>query len=161
MLTWVQSFLQELGINIPHAPILYCDNISATCFYVNLVFHFQMKYLFGLSLCMGTRSHKVNFAYLTSLHMINQLMPRQSHYLEPTCSFFYLGLVSLMETLSYESVYKRNFLHNQRYNLLHNQKNNLCQSMIFLIQLMFKHVFKIMVVNQPIYSQVLILQLTI
>lgn len=40
---WICSLLQELGIKVPAAPMIYCDNIGATYLYANSVFHSRMK----------------------------------------------------------------------------------------------------------------------
>jgi hypothetical protein len=41
---WVKSLLQELGLSIP-TPTIYCDNISTTYTYHNLVLYSKMKHL--------------------------------------------------------------------------------------------------------------------
>lgn len=43
--SWVCSLLHELGIPIPTIPTIYCDNIDATYFCANPVFHSRMKHI--------------------------------------------------------------------------------------------------------------------
>lgn len=42
---WLCSLLNEFGINLPSAPIIYCDNISVTYLCANPVFHSRMKHV--------------------------------------------------------------------------------------------------------------------
>ncbi|XP_019089068.1 PREDICTED: uncharacterized protein LOC109127923 [Camelina sativa] len=44
-LIWVCSLLQELGIRLPQAPTVYCDNMGATYLCANPVFHSRMKHI--------------------------------------------------------------------------------------------------------------------
>ncbi|GFS35814.1 hypothetical protein Acr_00g0042260 [Actinidia rufa] len=44
-LTWIQNLLTELGISLPVAPHLLCDNIGTTYLCANPVFHSRMKHL--------------------------------------------------------------------------------------------------------------------
>lgn len=36
-ITWLQSLMQELGIRLPWAPVLWCDNIGATYLYKSIL----------------------------------------------------------------------------------------------------------------------------
>jgi hypothetical protein len=42
---WAKSLLQDLGINLTATPTLWCDNIGATYFVVNPVFHACTKHV--------------------------------------------------------------------------------------------------------------------
>jgi histone deacetylase 1/2 len=42
---WVQGLLQELGVFLSRAPILWCDNLGATYLSVNPVFHARTKHI--------------------------------------------------------------------------------------------------------------------
>lgn len=42
---WLQSLLSELDIKLDHTPGIYCDNLSATHYSANPVFHSRMKHL--------------------------------------------------------------------------------------------------------------------
>ena len=42
---WVCFLLTELGVTLPHTPVVYCDNVGVTYLCVNLVFHSRMKHL--------------------------------------------------------------------------------------------------------------------
>lgn len=44
-LRWICSLLTELGITIPHQPVIYCDNVGATNLCANPVFHSRMKHV--------------------------------------------------------------------------------------------------------------------
>lgn len=44
-LSWICSLLSELGIHLPTAPVIYCDNIGATYLCANPVFHSRMKHI--------------------------------------------------------------------------------------------------------------------
>lgn len=44
-LVWILSLFSELGIPIPMAPTLFCDNIGATQLSLNPVFHSCMKHI--------------------------------------------------------------------------------------------------------------------
>lgn len=42
---WLCSLLTELGVHVPKAPVIYCDNIGATYLCANPVFHSRMKHI--------------------------------------------------------------------------------------------------------------------
>lgn len=42
---WVVSLLKELGFSSETQPVIYCDNVGATYFSVNPVFHSKMKHV--------------------------------------------------------------------------------------------------------------------
>lgn len=42
---WIASLLTELGVQLPAASVIYCDNIGATHLSVNPIFHSRMKHL--------------------------------------------------------------------------------------------------------------------
>lgn len=42
---WVCNLLTEMGIRIPHTPVIYCDNVGATYLCANPVFHTRMKHI--------------------------------------------------------------------------------------------------------------------
>lgn len=43
--TWLQSFLRELRVSQPRAPVLWCDNLGATYLTANPVFHARTKHI--------------------------------------------------------------------------------------------------------------------
>jgi hypothetical protein len=43
--TWLQSVLGELGIFQAQASVLWCDNLGATFFTANRIFHASMKHI--------------------------------------------------------------------------------------------------------------------
>lgn len=42
---WICNLLTELGITLPLAPVIYCDNVGATFLCANPVFHSRMKHI--------------------------------------------------------------------------------------------------------------------
>lgn len=44
-LNWICNVLTELGISLSAPPVVYCDNVGATFFYANPVFHSRMKHI--------------------------------------------------------------------------------------------------------------------
>ncbi|KAL9840179.1 putative RNA-directed DNA polymerase [Arabidopsis thaliana] len=44
-LQWICSLLSEMGISLPVAPVVYCDNMGATYLCANPVFHSKMKHV--------------------------------------------------------------------------------------------------------------------
>jgi hypothetical protein len=42
---WIQSVLKELGVHQPRPPVLWCDNLGATYFSTNPVFHARTKHI--------------------------------------------------------------------------------------------------------------------
>lgn len=44
-LLWIQSLFRELGVILPSAPILYCDNIGATYLSSNPAFYARTKHI--------------------------------------------------------------------------------------------------------------------
>ena len=42
---WVQTLLQELGIQAPRAAKLWCDNLGAKYLFANPVFHARTKHI--------------------------------------------------------------------------------------------------------------------
>ena len=43
--SWIQSLCAKLGLYLPSAPKLFCDNIGAIYLSANPVFHSQMKHV--------------------------------------------------------------------------------------------------------------------
>ena len=44
-LRWICSLLSKLGVNLPVAPVVYCDNVGATYLCANPIFHSRMKHV--------------------------------------------------------------------------------------------------------------------
>lgn len=44
-INWICSLLSELGISLPSAPTIFCDNVGATFLCANPVFHSRMKHI--------------------------------------------------------------------------------------------------------------------
>jgi hypothetical protein len=44
-LIWIQSVLQEIGVNLRRSPVLWCDNLGATYLSSNPVFHARTKHI--------------------------------------------------------------------------------------------------------------------
>jgi histone deacetylase 1/2 len=44
-LIWIQSVLQEIGVNLRRSPVLWCDNLGATYLSSNHVFHARTKHI--------------------------------------------------------------------------------------------------------------------
>jgi len=44
-LNWVCFLLTDLGLNLPNAPVIYCDNVGATQLCSNPIFHSRMKHV--------------------------------------------------------------------------------------------------------------------
>lgn len=44
-LLWLRNLLHEMGVKLPHVPVIYCDNLGATYLSANPVFHSCMKHL--------------------------------------------------------------------------------------------------------------------
>ena len=44
-LAWVKNLLSELGLSVPHAPTIHCDNTGATYLCANPVYHSRMKHV--------------------------------------------------------------------------------------------------------------------
>ena len=44
-INWISSLLQELGIKLPTAPVIYRDNVDATYLCANPIFHSRMKHV--------------------------------------------------------------------------------------------------------------------
>lgn len=44
-LTWLQQLVGELGVSLPSAPTVYCDNISTTYLALNLIIHARTKHI--------------------------------------------------------------------------------------------------------------------
>jgi hypothetical protein len=42
---WVQTLLKEIGVQVPSAAMLWCDNLGATYLSVNPVFHARTKHI--------------------------------------------------------------------------------------------------------------------
>lgn len=42
---WIQSILDELGVQLPRSPCLWCDNLGATYLTANPVFHGRTKHV--------------------------------------------------------------------------------------------------------------------
>ena len=44
-LIWICSLLSELGVSLPAAPVVFCDNVGATFLCANPIFHSRMKHI--------------------------------------------------------------------------------------------------------------------
>lgn len=44
-LTWLTNLLHNIGVSLPRAPQLFCDNISALHMIVNPMFHARTKHM--------------------------------------------------------------------------------------------------------------------
>ncbi|XP_033144322.1 uncharacterized protein LOC103859022 isoform X1 [Brassica rapa] len=44
-INWICNVLSELGISLPTAPVIFCDNVGATFLCANPVFHSRMKHI--------------------------------------------------------------------------------------------------------------------
>jgi hypothetical protein len=44
-LYWLRMLFKELGVALPHAPVLWCDNVSALTLASNLVYHARTKHI--------------------------------------------------------------------------------------------------------------------
>ena len=42
---WLRSLLQELDVHVNNPPSIYCDNLRATHYAANSIFHSRMKHL--------------------------------------------------------------------------------------------------------------------
>ena len=63
---WICSLLTELGISLPHQPVIYYDNVGAINFWVNLVSvkHVALDYHF---ICKQVQSGLLKVAYVSSV----------------------------------------------------------------------------------------------
>ena len=44
-LTWMQSLLRELGVELKFSPVIWCDNQGVASLVANLVYHPQTKHI--------------------------------------------------------------------------------------------------------------------
>ncbi|WMV38427.1 hypothetical protein MTR67_031812 [Solanum verrucosum] len=64
-LTWIQSILNELGVRVPKAPILGCDNIGAAYLSINPIFHARTKHIE-----LDFHIYYIGYIYIYILHWI-------------------------------------------------------------------------------------------
>lgn len=72
-LAWLQSLLDELGINLTTTPTIYCDNADTTYLCGNHVFHSRMKHR-AIDFSFVIKFKVSNYVFLMSAPMINLLM---------------------------------------------------------------------------------------
>lgn len=79
-LRWICSLLTELGVTLPAAPTVYCDNIGATYLCANPVFHSRMNILPSTIILFVARYRLMLYVLLMFLHMTSLPMDWRNHY---------------------------------------------------------------------------------